>query len=272
MKTGALIFAYNNDDIDYVRMAAWSAKNIRRHLCIPVALVTDYPGPSLYSVHHCFDHVIHLDKPNPEQRYFDDLGKTVNWYNTNRPNALNVTPWDRTLVLDADYVIASSSLSTPLLMPGQDFWCFHTAYDLTSQDRLDSSKTFGEHQYPMSWATVMIFNRTNQARFVFDSMQMIRNNWDHYRDIYKIQRPTYRNDIALSIALKLVYPSRGSDSNYLGMMPSVMPEDKLQQIDQDYYTVEYIDKSGRPKSVGSRGLDFQAMNKQQLGEIVAASI
>ena len=41
MTTGALLFAYNNDTIDYVNMAKWTAKNIHRHLDIPVALVTD---------------------------------------------------------------------------------------------------------------------------------------------------------------------------------------------------------------------------------------
>ena len=37
MTTGALIFAYNNDKINYVKMAAWTANNIKRHLKIPVA-------------------------------------------------------------------------------------------------------------------------------------------------------------------------------------------------------------------------------------------
>ena len=268
MTTGALIFAYNNSDIDYVSMAAWSAKNIWRHLRISTSLVTDYVNPKLANAYSEFANIIHLDAPSPGQRYFEDLGKTVTWHNTSRPNALDVTPYDRTIVLDADYVVASNFLATPLVMTEEDFLCFHTAYDLANQDRLDSSKTFGEHQYPMSWATVMIFNRTSQARFVFDSMQMIRTNWEHYRNIYKIQRSTYRNDIALSIALKLVYSNPGC----LGIMSSVMPEDKLKQIDQDYYTVEYIDKSGQLKSVGWRGLDFHAMNKQQLGEIVAANI
>ena len=31
MTTGALIFAYNNEQTDYVAMAAWTAKNIQRH-------------------------------------------------------------------------------------------------------------------------------------------------------------------------------------------------------------------------------------------------
>ncbi len=41
MTTGALIFAFNNEQTDYVAMAGWCARNIRRHLDIPVAIVTD---------------------------------------------------------------------------------------------------------------------------------------------------------------------------------------------------------------------------------------
>ena len=43
MTRGALIFAFNNEQTDYLEMAAWSAENIRRHLNIPVAVVTDRP-------------------------------------------------------------------------------------------------------------------------------------------------------------------------------------------------------------------------------------
>ena len=40
---GMLIFAFNNEATDYIAMAAWSARNIRRHLDLPVAVVTDAP-------------------------------------------------------------------------------------------------------------------------------------------------------------------------------------------------------------------------------------
>jgi hypothetical protein len=41
MTTGALIFAFNNEQTDYVAMAGWSAERIRRHLKIPTAIITD---------------------------------------------------------------------------------------------------------------------------------------------------------------------------------------------------------------------------------------
>ena len=52
MTAGVVIFAYDNDLVDYVAMAAWSAGNIHRHLNLPVCVITDletipdhYPFP-----------------------------------------------------------------------------------------------------------------------------------------------------------------------------------------------------------------------------------
>jgi hypothetical protein len=45
MTTGALIFARNNEQIDYEAMARWSARNIERHLGIPTHIVTDNSEP-----------------------------------------------------------------------------------------------------------------------------------------------------------------------------------------------------------------------------------
>jgi hypothetical protein len=74
MTTGALIFAYNNEQIDYVSMAAWTARNIRRHLNIPVALVTDnaqaVDNPD-------FAHVNVIESTSTNQRYFPDFEKRL---------------------------------------------------------------------------------------------------------------------------------------------------------------------------------------------------
>ena len=114
MTTGALIFARNNEKIDYVAMAKWSAKNIERHLGIPTHIVSD------------------TEEPTHNTRYFSDVG-TVNWHNLNRMDAYTASPWDQTLVLDADYVVASNQLTT-LLGSNQDFLAHRWAYDVTGLD------------------------------------------------------------------------------------------------------------------------------------------
>ena len=102
MTVGALIFATNNDQIDYVSMANWSARNIERHLGIPTTIISG-------------------DATSNNRRHFTDVGSVV-WHNLNRMDAYALSPYDQTLVLDADYVVASNQLKY-LLSCTQDFLC-----------------------------------------------------------------------------------------------------------------------------------------------------
>lgn len=106
MTTGVLIFAFNNEHIDYLAMANWSAKNIRRHLNLPVAVVTNQTIPKEY----LFEQTIYTEPEGTYSRKFADQEESVTWYNGNRVDAYNLSPWAQTLVLDADYVVASNEL------------------------------------------------------------------------------------------------------------------------------------------------------------------
>ena len=79
MTQGVLIFAFNNEQTDYLAMAEWSAHNVRRHLNLPTSVVTNtrYTGTA-------FDHVIHADAESGGTRYFEDYNSTVTWHNAGR--------------------------------------------------------------------------------------------------------------------------------------------------------------------------------------------
>jgi hypothetical protein len=47
-----------------------------------------------------------------------------------------------------------------------------------------------------------------------------------------------------------------------------MPEHRLTKLDKDFYQVQYADTQGKPQRVGLAGMDFHAMGKRDLGEIV----
>jgi hypothetical protein len=249
MTTGALIFARNNEQIDYVAMAHWSAKNIERHLGIPTHIVTD-------------------DADSTNTRHFTDVGN-VTWYNHNRMDAYRLTPWDRTLVLDADYIVASDQLKS-LLDADQDFLAHRRAYDVTGCNTFEGLNTFGDNCMPMWWATVMMFRKSQHAELIFDSMQMIRDNWNHYRALYKNSVPAYRNDHALTIALGIVNGHTIDHASIPWQLASLTPEHKLTQLDKDSYRVDYIDTENSAKWI-TLTQDFHAMGKQQLGAIVASN-
>jgi hypothetical protein len=261
---GVVIFAFNNEATDYIAMAAWSAKNIRRHLNLPVAIVTDDPEAAAL---HKFEHIIVTAPDTGGSRHFADYGATVTWHNAGRITAYELSPFDQTLVLDADYVIASDRLLEVLTLP-QQFAAFRDGFDPSSMTNLD---TFGAYNMPMWWATVMMFRRGNISQYIFDSMQMIRANWQHYRDLYGIHQSNYRNDYALSIALGLVAGAEQSVHEIFWPMLNVMPDHGLMYVEQDHYEVTYTNTEGRLKTLSWAGLDFHAMCKKHLGAIVATN-
>jgi len=254
MTVGALIFAFNNEHVDYEAMARWSAVNVERHLGIPTRIITNQDvEPKIGST-----------------RTFQDLPEQVTWYNVNRVDAYALTPWDQTLVLDADYVVASDQLKT-LLDMNLNFVAHRTAYDVTAKETFEDLDTFGNHHMPMWWATVMMFRRSDQARLIFESMQMIYQHWDHYRALYGISRSTYRNDYALSIALNLVNGHVLDHSDIPWKLATVTHHDQLTKVGQDEYRVEWVDKESRSRWIKLTH-DFHAMGKGHLGEIIANDI
>lgn len=267
MTTGALIFAFNNEDIDYLAMAAWSANNIKRHLKIPVAVVTDQDKANSLT---CFDHVILASTNSSGHRYFNDIGKSVPWFNSNRTDAYSLSPWEKTLVLDADYVVASNQLK-PLLQSNFDFLCHRYAYDLTGTQDFEDLNYFGRHRMPMWWATVMMFNRSDHARLVFESMSMIRQNWQHYKDIYGTGRSVYRNDHSLSISLCLLNGHNIDCPSIPWNLASVTHSHQLTQLDVDQYRIDFLNQEQKPRWVEIANADFHAMGKGHLGEIIANS-
>ncbi len=252
MKTGALIFAINNEQTDYIAMARWQASNIERHLGIPTQIVTDSD----------------VEIVGNNGRYFDDYQENVTWHNESRATAYEVSQWDQTLVLDADYVVASDQLKV-LLESNQDFLAPQTAYDVTGLNTFASLNAFGNYRMPMSWATVMMFRRSELSKSIFDSMLMVRDNWTHYRNLYQNRVHTFRNDHALSIALNIVYGQTMSYPSVPWSLPSLTPEHTLTELAQDHYRIDYQDPRKKKHWITLKNHDFHAMGKKQLGEIVA---
>jgi hypothetical protein len=263
MTTGALIFAFNNEKTDYVALAAWSAANIHRHLEIPVAVVTD-------NKHHpelaAFDQVIFAEPSAGGTRNFEDYQATVTWHNAGRPDAYNLTPWDNTLLLDADYIVASDQLRHTCTN-GRDLQAYSRSTDVCNNQNLDQ---FGNPPMNMFWATVVQFRKCTRAQYVFDCMNMIKQNWQHYRDIYHIHSSTYRNDYSLSIAINIVngHVPHTNNNSIAGVLVNVYPSDTLTQIHQDCYGVAWTGSNGKKHHVELTNQDLHAMGKRDLEVIV----
>lgn len=266
MTTGVLIFAFDNKHVNYVAMATWSAHNIHRHLDLPVCLVTNSDLPD----DHVFDHVVHTDLPEHDHlRYFKDYKKTAVWHNSTRVNAFDLSPWDHTLLLDADYVVASDQLRQ-LTHTDQPFLAHDHAHDVSGGRDFTDNNWFGLYRMPMTWATVISFRRSRQAEAIFAAMQMIRDHWQHYRQLYHIGESTYRNDYSLSIAQNLVQGHCLHSPAIPWSLPTVTAESTLTQIDTDTYRIHYEYEYEKYKWLHLKQ-DFHAMGKQDLENIIAGT-
>jgi hypothetical protein len=124
----------------------------------------------------------------------------------------------------------------------------------------------------MSWATVMLFRRSRTADLIFQSMQMIRRHWRHYIDLYSIPKSTYRNDIALSIAMNIVDGHTQTQPAIPWSLVSLDAVHPLTQLSTDTYRVDFTTPDGKRKWVMLDNQDFHAMGKRHLGDIVANSL
>ena len=273
MTQGVLLFAFNNDRVDYVSQAQWSAPRINRHLDLPVTLITDQI-PTDTSM---FDQVITAESRSGGTRKYDHMNadSSATWFNRGRCRAYDLSPYDQTLVLDTDYIVASDRLKV-LFDSDHDVLCHRLVLDVTERRNFALDTRFGSVEMPMWWATVLYFRKSALAQSVFDMMHMIENNWYHYSRVYKFSQEPYRNDYAISIALNTVY----------GHVPDSIPgipwplftsfyDVYLNQLDQDRFQLNYVrmvDNQERHQRMILEDCDLHVMNKPDLGKICAGAV
>lgn len=273
MTQGAVLFAFNNDRVDYVSQAQWSAPRINRHLGIPVTLVTDQ-APEDISM---FDQVIIRESRSGGTRKYDHMNadSSATWFNRGRCRAYDVTPYDQTIVLDTDYIVASDTLKI-LFQSEHDILCHREVLDVTDRKNFARDTRFGAVEMPMWWATVLYFRKSDMARSVFDMMDMIESNWYHYSRIYKFNEEPYRNDYAISIALNTVY------GHVIDAIPSIpwplftsFYDVYLNQLSDDSFQLNYVrmvDNQQRHQRMILNDCDLHVMNKPDLGKICGSRI
>lgn len=270
MTTGVVFFAFNNLQIDYVKIAEWNAKNVQKFLNLPVTLITN----SSASLMHCFDQVIYVDLPTQtNQRFFKDFKKTDEWHNYNRNDVFALSPYDVTILLDVDYVVASDQLLL-LCEDPRDFVCHTTSTNLTDQM---SDSTFGLYQMPMAWATVVKFTKSSSAGLIFDLIKMIKSNYPHYANLYGFSSQEYRNDYALSIALNIASGHHVSQIapqfSIAWPLVNVSPECNI-KINDRGFEVEYhkqIDGNYKPFKLSTVDLDLHVIGKKHLETAIASA-
>jgi len=281
MTHGALIFAQNNAVIDYTKLAIFSAKQVIKHLGIPVTIVTDN-AKWLHTAYPesvgIFDKIVEISNtvdPKVQTKKFYDGSLAYNkqeWKNHSRVQAYDLSPYDKTLVIDSDYIINSNTLKAAFASD-HEFQIYQTSMDLASWRDTSSFNRINQRSILFYWATAFVFEKTPVTRAFFALITHIKENWEYYRVLYTIDSLVYRNDFAFSIA---IYIMNGNvDNNQFSMplpgnMVYITDRDLLinMQDDKMQFLVEKEMHRGEYTAVKTTGMDVHVMNKHSLTRFI----
>ena len=266
MKRGLLLIAHNTINHDYYRMATIVAERAERYLKLPTTVITDNEtlettGASPYSFHNTI--TVQPDKSN-------FIRKSM-WINKGRYRVFEYSPYDETLVLDTDYQINSTRLLDTFNNPS-DFVCPRTAkyiFDFYGKNEPLSYLGLGTY-----WATIMRFNKTQRVEDLFTMMGKIQENYEYYSEIHRFMPYSYRNDYALTLALRAVNGHIERPEDFIqGSLYHVDKKSTVKRVIEEGDSAYTISKemmvNNRPKRlfIKVRDFDFHMLDKHNFLEI-----
>lgn len=235
MSKGYLILAQNTDKTDYIRMAyalALSIKNTQSTVN-SVAIATTDPVPEKYR--HAFDHIIEIP--------WTDHAALSKWKIENKWKYYYMTPFDETVMLDAD-----------MLFP-QDishWWDFMSQKDIWIADRprtfkgeiITSTKyrdCFVSNELPNVYTAFMYFKKTEMSAELFSLLEIIFSNWERFFYEYMDEtRPRHLSgDVAYALAIKLLGIEAECFGNFEHLPSFVHMKSYLQNVDEKFISEDW---------------------------------
>lgn len=279
MTQGVLIYAFNNNDIDYIKIAAEAARRVKLFLKKPVALVTDntqWLEETIIDRNQLFDIVIDI---RTEEKYKTVLASNLNFRRFNdgslsyrklefknlaRTKTYELSPFDETLVIDCDYLIANSNLTHCWQQPF-NFLIWKDSADLAGFRDVSQFKKISDYTIDFYWATVFFFRKAPDTKIFFDLIDHVRENWGYYKTLYQFSSAVYRNDHAFSIALHIMngYTNNAWHKSLPGKTVYTIDSDVLIEIsDQTFkFLIEKEKYLGEYTLLKTKDIDVHIMNK-----------
>jgi len=270
MSNGVVIFAHNNGDIDYASLSLIAAKLAKTHLNVPVSVITDketFSSVDQKEFQNVFDKIIFTppSTTNNTRNLYDGVeSKKVKFLNDLRPSVWDLTPYDRTLLIDCDYLIMSNTLSNywdnenELLISGK-------YNDITGDERVGYHDRYvSDTGVKLYWATTVMFTKNERTKLFFDLVEHIRNNYNDYGDLFRFSTKQYRNDISFSIAKHILDGYISADVD-LPPVLSTIDKDMLHSVDNGKLTFLLTPQSNQNYVFASvTDLDVHVMNKKSI--------
>lgn len=284
-KRGILMFAHNNQEINYLELAALNGLLAQKHMGITADQVTIVTDKSSYDYCDsimskelsaaCSNYIFvdtDFEFKYSNTRLFKDTQhtpKVLPFYNVNRCDAYDLSPYDETILVDADYLILSDVLNNcwghnnELMMN----WEYADVMKGREFPELSRLNPLGITMY---WATVVYFKKTPEVETFFNFVKHVKNNREYYSDLYKFNNGVYRNDYSFSIASHMWggYKDKAVPQLPVTLYKTFDNDDIYKMQGNSLYL--YLEK---PRSPGDfmltkwDGIDIHIMNKWALGRI-----
>lgn len=276
MTRGVLIFAHNNRAIDYAHMAMIAGGLAKKNLSVPVSLVTDSStidwtktNGTYDKLQLTFDKIIEVERPQTDnmRNLHDGVhSKSVPFVNSNRSNAWKLTPYDKTLLIDSDYLIFSDRLNSYWDVE-EDVMISKGMLDIYDQKRLGYLDRYvsetGVHMY---WATNVMFTKSEYSKTFFNLVDSIRQNYQFYADLFRFGSIQFRNDIAFSVAKHILDGYNTDTNNSLPPVLTAIDKDVLYSVDNTGKLTFLISPMGTDNyfAAAIKNTDIHVMNKQSI--------
>lgn len=206
---GFFVVAQNSTDCDYVKQAYYLAKSIERSQSTVknISLMTNNVVPTEYV--SAFDKIIKIP--------FEDHALNSEWKVENRWKAYHATPYEHTILLDADMLVLSDLDNVWKKL--QDYNLYFTSQvknfrgDILT-DRV-YRKTFIENELPNLYSGFCYFKKSDESLEFWKVVELITYNWEKFYGEFspKNYQKFYSLDVTISIAVKILALENCFDAN-----------------------------------------------------------
>jgi hypothetical protein len=256
-------------------MAVIAGGLAKKNLQVPVSLITDASTVAwmkesniFNQAESMFDHIIVVDRPTTDnQRRLHDgqTGQMIPFINTNRSTAYDLTPYDRTLLIDSDFFILSNSLGEYWNVDA-DVMLGHAINDIYDDSRVGYlDRHVSDTGVKMYWATTVMFSKNANAKLFFDTVNYVKENYSQFADVFRFDSRQFRNDIAFSVAKHILDGYQQNSTLSLPSVLSALDKDILYGVDGNTLTflVDYkLTNSYCAAAISN--IDIHIMNKQSV--------
>jgi hypothetical protein len=259
---GALLYAFNNERVDYVKLAKLAAQRVHKFWDIPTCIVSDAPRPAKLPKGIVFWKEV--ERPTVlNTKPYHEYGTALSYWNTNRHEAFSITPFTQTILLDVDFLVSTSNIVDA--WSGNGIALTKQSYTVDGFELPADCKWLSlKNKIEMYWATVICFDKSPLAQEFFARWANVVRMYSVYSTMYGFDPAPVRNDFAVTIALQMMKGS--SENGYFDLpysIPTLTVGSMLQSLDPLIALTDVRDEECEMITIHS---DLHVMNKKSILE------